>query len=389
MRSNKKGATQMSGKITKRVRRGKVVWTEIINLPAEPVTGKRRQKRISAPTKKEVETEQARLLSGIAAGGYAEADAKKITVDKYLGEWLLHVAPTLRPASRGRYAEVIKLHIGPVLGRVLLAKLTPLDVQRLYADRLAGGLSPTTVSLIHNMLHKALKQAVRWGLLTRNVTEMVEPPSRARSQYTVWTGEQVRTFLAAADRDEYAALWRLAVYTGMRRGEMLGLQWADVDFERAVLSVKRTYSRGTDDKFELGQTKTASGRRQITLPSNLVGTLRAHRIKQLEDRLQMGEDYQDKGFVFANAIGEPVHPNTLAGHFSALIAAVELPRIRIHDLRHGHATLLMEDGVHPKVVSERLGHSNIKMTIDLYSHVTPTMQRQVSDRLEKLIEGGA
>jgi integrase len=375
--------------ITKRERQGKTVWTTLVQLPPDPETGKRRQTRISRPTKHEVEVEVAKLTAGKADGTYSEAAASKITVAEYLDKWLKHISATIRPASHGRYSEVVRLHIKPELGKVQLAKLTPLQVQRFYGKLLDDGLSKSTVNNIHAMFHRALSQAMKWGLLTRNVTEMTEPPTRTKREYIVWTGDQVRSFLAVAERDEYAALWRLAVYTGMRRGELLGLKWEDIDLNKAVLSVKRTYSRGTDNKFEAGQTKTASGRRQITLPSNVVESLRTHRVQQLEARVHLKGDYHDQGYVFADAIGDVTHPNTLTHHFHNLIADAKLPRIRIHDLRHGHATLLMEDGVHPKVVSERLGHSNTRVTLDLYSHVTPTMQRQVSNRLESLIEGSA
>jgi integrase len=378
----------MKGKIQKRERKNGTVWTAIVELPRDPKTGKRRQTRISAPTKKEVESLMAQALVGLETG-YAEADIQKLTVEQYLNDWLPIAAQTLRPASYGRYEEIVRLHIVPALGKALLAKLSPLQVTKFYGECLAGGKSKTTVNNIHNMLHKALDEAVRLGLLLRNVTDLIDAPGRSRPEYITWTGEQVRAFLEVSDVDDFGALWRLAIYTGMRRGEMLGLKWEDVDMERAVLSVRRTYSRGEHGRYVLGAPKTASGRRQITLPSSVVTSLRQHRVRQVEQRLHIGEAYKDQGFVFANISGEPTHPNTLTLHFHKLIRLASLPRIRIHDLRHGHATLMMENGEHPKVVSERLGHANISITMDLYSHVTPTMQRQASDRFEKLIEGGA
>lgn len=385
----------MKGSIQKRQGPRGTVWTAMIDLPRDPETGKRRQQRITAPTKREVEALMAQALTTVQTGNFAEASHKKITVGEYLAEWLVTAEQTLRPASFGRYQEIVRLHLTPGLGKIQLAKLTALQVKTFYSKLLTPGtnrkkeLSKTSVNNIHNMLHKALDEAVRLGLLVRNVTDLIDAPKRTRPEHTTWTGEQVRAFLAVADTDAYAALWRLAVYTGMRRGELLGLKWDDVDLERAVLSVRRTYSRAEGGSYRLGSPKTASGRRQITLPPLVVNALRQHRVQQLEHRLKLGEAYTDQGFVFANPVGEPIHPNTLADHFHNLIKVSKLPAIRIHDLRHGHATLMMENGEHPKVVSERLGHANISITMDLYSHVTPTMQRQASDRLEKLIEGNA
>lgn len=378
----------MKGSIQKHVARdGKVTYYGRVEVSPDPVTGKRRWERISGTSKKDVENLVAQAIARVSRGGSAEADAQKITVEEYLTRWLQHAKTSLKPGSYGNYGEVIRLHINPTLGRIRLAKLTPLHVQSLYNDLLEKGLSRSSVHKLHCIFHKALDQAMKWGLVFRNVTEAATPPSRPKPEYIVWNPEQVRAFLAQASKDEYAMIWRLAVYTGMRRGELLALKWEDVDFERKVLSVKRTYSRGTDNKYEMGSTKTASSRRQITLPSSVVEGLRAHYIRQMEARLELGVDYLDHGLVFANDIGQPIAPTSLARHFQRIIDTACLPQIRIHDLRHGHATVLMEDGVHPKVVSERLGHSNTRITLDLYSHVTPTMQRQVSDRLERLIEG--
>jgi len=274
----------------------------------------------------------------------------------------------------------------PIIGRVHLAKLSPLDVQRLYADRLAAGLSPTTVNLIHCVLHRALKQAVRWGLLTRNVTEAVDPPREATPEYSTWNKEQAAAFLAVADQHEWAALWRLALLTGMRRGEMLGLQWGDVDLAKRTISVQRTQSRASHGGFEFGQPKTKHGRRQIALPQSVVGSLKAHRLKQVEARLKVGEAYTDLGMVFADVLGRPLHPNTVSYQFHSLVRKARLPRLRIHDLRHTSETLMLANNVHPKIVSERLGHANIGITLDRYSHVTAQMQQEAAAQLEALLE---
>jgi integrase len=307
----------------------------------------------------------------------------------YFPRWLEAVGPGMKPSSHRRYTEMTNKHFIPYFGNILLGKLSPLNVQGFYTDRLATGLSGTTVNLLHNILHNALKQAVQWGLIMRNVTEVVEPPRKVRSERTTWNARQVSTFFAKSDQDENAAFWRMAILTGMRRGEVLGLRWEDVDLVRGALSVRRTLSRGAKGGFELGEPKTASGRRQVALPPSVVASLQEHRVRQLEGRLRMGEAYHDQGFVFANSFGEPLHPNTLRVHFRKLATEASVPLIRIHDMRHTSATLSLENGEHPKVVSERLGHSNIAITLDLYSHVTPDMQKGAAERLDKLIEGAS
>ncbi len=211
-----------------------------------------------------------------------------------MGDWLQQTSTNLRAASAGRYGEIIRLHITPELGKVQLTRLTPQQVSRFYTKLLDAGLSRTTVNNIHAVLHKALDQAVRWGLVNRNVTDAVDAPSRSRPDHVTWNGEQVRLFLAEADKDEFAALWWTAVYSGMRRGELLGLKWEDVDFEGGTVSVKRTYSRGADNKFTLGKTKTASGRRSIPLPAQVMSRLRAHHTRQMDALLSLGDDYMDR-----------------------------------------------------------------------------------------------
>jgi integrase len=373
----------MKGNYTKRGAN----WSVLIDAPPDPVTGRRRQKRFTARTKREVEVLAAQFIASIENQGFSEADAKKLTVSEYMEQWLASIEPTLRPGSFRRYSEVVNKHIVPIVGRMQLAKLSPLNIQSLYANRLGVGLSATTVALIHNVLHRALKQAVRWELLTRNVTEAVDPPRETTPEYITWNQRQVATFLAVADGDNLAALWRLALLTGMRRGELLGLKWEDIDLTRGVLAVRRTISRGSAGTYTFGAPKTAHGRRSIALPTSAVKSLHRHRTKQLEARLGKGSAYKDQDLVFADALGEPIHPNTLTHQFKQLCARVGVPVIRIHDLRHTSATLMLANGEHPKIVQERLGHADVGMTLNRYSHVTMDMQRTAADRLDYLISG--
>lgn len=372
----------MKGNIT---RRGKH-WSMMLDLPRDPLTGKRRQKRITARTKNEVEALATQALAAIEAGGFAEADAKKLTVSQYMTRWHESIEGSVKPITYRRYGDLLRLHVLPNIGAVQLSKLSPEHLQRLYANRLSkAGLSPTSVGTIHVILHRALKQAMRWGLLTRNVTEAVDAPRKATPTCATWSQKQATDFLAVADNHDWAALWRLALLTGMRRGELLAVHWKDVDLVRGVLAVRYSYSRGGAGGFVIGQPKTTSGRRSIALPRSVVEVLQKHRVRQVEGRLKLGTSYEDQDLVFTNALGGPLHPNTMALHFHRLSAEAGVPRIRIHDLRHTSATLMLANNVHPKIVQERLGHSDISMTLNRYSHVTMDMQRDAADQMDVLM----
>jgi integrase len=319
----------------------------------------------------------------------SEAEISHMTLSQHMERWLRSVRQSVRASTHRRYTDVVSHHILPHLGTTELAKLSALQVQNLYDDKADAGLSVATIELIHNVLHKALKQAVRWELLNRNVTDLVDKPTPRRPKRIVWNECQAAAFLAVSDQDEWAALWRLALLTGMRRGEILGLQWADVDLERARLTVQRTYSQGADGRFEFGEPKSESGNRVIALPRSVIESLQRHRVRQLQTRLKMGSAYVDRKLVFADHLGGPLCPGTLRYRYMKLIGLAGVPIIRFHDLRHTSATLMMGNGEHPKVVSERLGHATVSITMDLYSHVSLDMQQAAADRLEARVGGAS
>jgi integrase len=361
-------------------------WTAIVPLPPDPATGKRRQKRITARTKREVEQQAAALIHAAQTGFI---DGSKVTISEYLNHWLEAKAPSLRPGTARRYRDLSRLHLAATIGGIRLAKLTAADVQRLYSDLLKTTsqktgrlLSPTSVRHVHNLLHRALEDAVRWGLVVRNVTSLVDPPRRDRREMQTWNTTEVSCVLHAAANDDLEAFWRLALLTGMRRGELLALKWTDLDLDAGILSVCRSLSRGESSRLVESEPKTQAGRRRIALPRSVVESLRRHKTRQLEYRLSVGPAYHDQGIVFANDRGGHTHPNSVTKRFHRLIDRAGVPRIRFHDLRHTCATLLLAEGVHPKIVQERLGHTDIAMTLNLYSHVTPDMQRQAADMLD-------
>ena len=259
----------MKGGFSKRVgKRGGVVWTCVVDLPPDPVTGARRQRRLSAPTRKELEARVTDALHAVQTGDYLEPS--KSTLGDFLARWLAAVEPTVRPSSHVRYRDAITCQIAPALGGVPLARLSGLHLQQFYAGRLAAGLAPATVRLYHGVLHRALAQAVKWRLIARNPCDAAEAPRVEDPELTTWTAGEARAFLAGAAEHEHAALWRLALVTGMRKGELLALRWADVDLDRRTLAVRRTLTRGADG-LRVGEPKAASGRRAIALPDFVRG----------------------------------------------------------------------------------------------------------------------
>lgn len=309
------------------------------------------------------------------------------TVGQYLASWLESVRPSLRPRTFERYRQYVRLHALPDIGRLPLSRLAPQHLQRLYASRLEAGLSPMSVRHLHAVLHRALSQATRWGLLARNVADLVTPPRAGRHEMQTLSPEQARAFLQAVEGDRYEALFALALTTGLRQGELLALRWQDVDPDAGTLQVRGTLQR-TPNGLATAEPKTASSRRQVVLTAQAVGAVRCHRVAQAEERLRLGAAWEDTGLVFVNEIGRPVEASNLVNrHFLPALRRAGLPRIRFHDLRHTAATLLVARGVHPKIVSETLGHSQVAITLDTYSHVTPTMQRAAAEAMEAALRG--
>ena len=311
-------------------------------------------------------------------------DAGNLTVGEYLDRWLSDsVRGTVRISTFERHEGIIRLHIKPSLGRVWLKKLTPAHVRGLHREKLDAGLAPATVCKIHSTLHKALSQAVSDGIVPRNAAD-VKAPRPTPEEMRPLSETEVRAFLDVAREsgDRFEALYVLAITTGLRRGELLGLRWDDVSMERSTLRVGRALVR-TGGSHTLGETKTRRGRRQINLTPRTVSTLKAHRKKQLEEKIKLTGLYKDHGLIFATRVGTPINPENLVNRsFKPLLERASLPEIRFHDLRHTCATLLLGRGVHPKLVQELLGHATIAMTLDTYSHYMPSMGDQAAGAME-------
>jgi integrase len=333
----------------------------------------------------------------VLQGDYVEPS--KLTVRDYLELWLPTLEATLRPATLRSYRDRCHNHIAPRIGGIPLQKLSPDAIGAMYADLLregrqkrdgaTGPLAGATVRLTHVVLHKALKDAVKRGRLIRNPADAVDPPrgtTGAQNALHVWTGEQVGAFLAATHDDRNHALWRLLATTGMRRGEALGLCWSDVDLEAGRLSVRRALIT-VGYKPLVSETKTGRSRRSIALDPETVEALKAQAARQLAEQQEWGEAWTDSGYCFTDESGQALHPDRTSGAFNTAVRAAMLPRIRLHDLRHTWATLALQAGIHPKVVSERLGHATISITLDTYSHAIPAMQESAAALVAALIDG--
>jgi integrase len=257
-----------------------------------------------------------------------------------------------------------------------------MHVQGFYEDRLDAGLAPATVNKLHAILHKALDQAVKWNLVPRNVTNAVKAPRPRPKEMSTLSAEQTRRLLEAARGDKLEALYVLAVTTGMRQGELLALRWHDVDLENATASVRRTLTK-SGGRLLVGEPKTKKSRRTIHLTEAVVRVLNEHLAHQMDHMQRLGDRYQDGGLVFASEVGTPINPTNLRRRsFASLLKRAKLPQVRFHDLRHTCATLLLSRNVHPKYVQELLGHANIAITLDTYSHVIPGMGAQAAKAME-------
>jgi integrase len=307
------------------------------------------------------------------------------TVEQFLTQWLESHRLAVRIRTYERYEQFVRLHLIPSLGHIKLDKLTVQHVKNLYVTLEKKQLSTTTLNTLHNMLHKALVDAVKWGLLMRNVCDAITAPKRERHEIKPLTMEQAKQLLSAAKGQTLEALWVLALTTGMRRGEILALKWQDINFDQAMVQVRRIFTRAPGRTFIEADPKTEKSKRSIMLTSIALDALKVHRRSQLETRLQAGSAWKDSDLIFCTSLGTPLHPNWVLAQFKKLLTRTGLPDMRFHDLRHSIATLLLSMGIHPKVVQELLGHNRIQETVDTYSQVLPTIHKEAVKKLEDVL----
>ncbi len=374
-------------------RQGKGSWEVRLYLGRGPDGRRLYRSHTVEGTKRRAQNELNDLLSKLQRGEYVPPS--RMTVAEYLDRWLADYARVKVAAKTyERYAEIVRVHLTPALGHHPLPRLQPLHIQACYSDALQrgrrngrGGLSPQTVLHHHRVLREALQQAVRWQLLARNPADAVEPPRGQRRETEVFDQGEVGRLLEVAGGTRLAVPVLLAVTTGLRRGELLGLRWQDVDLDGGKLAVRQSLEQ-TKAGLAFKQPKTQKGRRVVTLPPMTTDALRRHKAEQAKERLLLGPAYCDHGLVLAQADGQPFNPDKVTRAFKRLALKAGVRPLSLHKVRHTHATLLLGANVHPKVVSERLGHATVGITLDTYSHVLPNLQEEAARKIDALLAGG-
>lgn len=366
-------------------------WSVIIELPKDTISNKRKQKWYTVNgTKKDAEkflTEKLRELdTGILI------DTKKMKFGDYLDYWKEKTFNNLEITTQEGYVQKIDKHIKPFLGNVYLEDLKPLHLQNFYEEKLkngklnsSGSLSARTVLAIHRIIHSALEQAVKWQLVIRNVADAVEPPKAKKYDANYLTDKQTEELIKIAKQSDIYIPIMIAIYTGARRGEILGLSWSNVNLEKGYIKIIDNLC-ATKNGLIIKKPKTKSGIRTIAISKELIKVLKQHRIRQMENKLRIGKLYKDNNMVCCYEDGHLYNPKRFSAKFHELLEKNNLPIIRLHDLRHSHASLLVKMGVQPKEISHRLGHSNIGITMDLYSHLYEETDQEVANMFDKLIK---
>ncbi len=363
-------------------------WVAVINLGY--VGTKRKRKYLYAKTRREVleklQAAQREQLLGVNLA------TERQTVAQFLTNWLEQVVkPSARPKTHHSYAQVVRLYLIPHLGHHQLTKLVPEHVQAMLnillssGGRAGQGLAPRTVHTVRAVLRRALGQAVKWGALHRNAAALVDAPRLERYKLTPLDEVQARALLQAVSGQRLEALYRVALSLGLRKGEVLGLQWLDVDWQGCTIRVARSLQR-QGGKLVLAPTKTASSVRVLSLPTVLLVALRKHQAAQERERAIRSDEWQEHGLIFPSERGTPMEPRNLIRHFKKMLRWAGLPeRVRFHDLRHSCATLMIAQGVHLSVIKEILGHSQIAVTADTYGHVLPDVQRDAAAKIDAVL----
>ncbi len=303
-------------------------------------------------------------------------------VGPFLTEWLASAKATVRPTTYRSYSDLVTGHLEPELGKTVLARLTPQQVQAMLARKSAAGLSPRRVQYIRAVLRIALGQALKFGLVARNVATLTDAPRQVRHEIQPLSLENARKLISAADGERLGPLYVLAITTGLRQGECLGLTWDCVDLDGGTVRVVRALAR-YDGAYHLDEPKTERSRRTLTLPKAAVVALRAHRARQNEERLRMGQHWQDKwGLVFTTTSGAPLMGTYCTHELHSFLVDHSLPEVRFHDLRHSAASLLLAQGVPLRSIMEQLGHTSIGLTANLYTHLAPAMLHENANRMD-------
>lgn len=383
------------GNACKRCGRRALSWTFVVD--AAPAGLPRRQKRRGGyATKREASAALARLLAADQLG--IPWEGEELTTGQYLNDWLAEVARggSIRPTTAKAYEVAIRIHIVPALGKVPIRMLSRGLIKDAYSA-LRGGralgrratLSPKGVHNVHLTLHRALQDAVADRLIPANPASRAHRMSHSRPTVRFWSPGELKRFLMAVADDPDSAMWRVSASTGMRRGELLGLRWRDFDLEEGMVCIQRQLIRN-GRVMEFCHPKTPAGRRTICLDPATVRALVAHRDRQAAAAAAVSDPTgQDLDLAFCRKNGQPKDPDAVSHRFAQLVTRLGLPRIRLHDLRHTHATIALQAAINPKVVQERLGHASVNVTLDTYTHVLPPMHREAASLIAALVDAGS
>jgi integrase len=345
--------------------------------------GDGRRKKFYGKTRAEVARKLAQALKAYQDGIVPPPDRQ--TVGDFLTLWLRDTASvSVRPSTMASYEGIVRLHLIPLLGHVPLTKLTPQHVQELINRKLEEGLSPRRVDYIRAVLRHALHQALRWGFVARNVATLVHPPRAQRTEITPLNAAEITHFFDAVSGDRLEALYVLALSTGLRQGEALGLVWQDIDVGAGTVAISRALQK-IGGEYHFVEPKTRLSRRVVHIPLTTWQALEAHRGRQAAERLAMGAHWQDLGLVFSTIEGRPLDASYVTHHLQKLLAKAGLRRQRFHDLRHACASLLLAQGVPARVVMDVLGHSQISLTLNTYSHVVPSLRTDAAERMDDVL----
>lgn len=385
----------MRGHIHKREGPRGTRWSVVVDVGHDE-EGKRKQKWYGGfSTKRDAQSKLTELLGKLENGTWVAPS--KVTVGQFLNQqWLPAIRSSIRPTSLGGYENCVRNHILPAIGTYPLQRVTAPMLNDLYAtlaesgrkQKKGGGLGVRSIGYVHVTCRRAFGDAVKWGLLQRNPAESATPPRQTgKPEMRTWTAAEMRVFLASLETERLGMAYRLAASTGARRGEILGLRWRDCDLEAGRLAIQQTLIE-IRYQVEVSTPKTAKGRRSIALDAGTLEALKRYRAQVLQERMLLGRGKPSEDeLIFQQPDGSPVQPSAFSAGFIQRAKAAGLPRIRLHDLRHSHATLALQAGIPAKVVSDRLGHATTAITLDLYSHVSPSMQEEAADRIAKLITG--
>ncbi|WP_217640788.1 tyrosine-type recombinase/integrase [Blastococcus tunisiensis] len=350
--------------------------------------GRRDRRHVSGARRTDV-VAKVRVLEAKRDAGITEAAGRAPTVGDWLDHWLDNIAARrVRARTLESYRSTVRLHLHPGIGHHRLDRLQPDHLERLYGALADKGLSPASILRVHRVISRALRVASQRGTVARNVATLVDPPTVKRPQTALpLNADEARRVMAAAQAHRNAARWTVALAVGLRQSEALGLRWADVNLDNGTLTVRRGLHRVGGQGLIYEEPKADRSRRTLALPEQLVGALRAHRATQLEERVTAGSLWEDSDLVFAQANGRPIERKSDWHNWKALLREAGVREVRLHDGRHTAATLLLSEGVHPRVVMEVLGHAQMRTTTDTYSHVMPALGRDAADRMGNALWG--